>query len=236
MHADGAVPTSAAAPRPVPSQPAATSEREHARPLPPASATAGPVESGPTAVLSPSAESVPPPGQHPAAQLSKCPAARTSARRRPVILALAGVSAAATLSAATVLGVRRFHHADADPRRLDAAPTATGDVTRAAFAVALHRWAGAPAVAATAEMFTDMPQDPSTADAVRWLAVRGGLVGDDQLRVRPEEPLTVGELREGLTALLPGIALDGLAGGPDALITASHLDDALEAAQAVVAS
>lgn len=173
-------------------------------------------------------------------------------RRRPVVLLIASVGTVLAAGAAGVLGWGRLHGGD-DPRRMAAAPgspapleapgdvltTADGSVSRAGFAVALYRWAGSPQQTPTAAMFTDAPEDPEQAAAVQWLTVRGGLVGDAQLRVRPEDPLTRGELGAAMAALLPGIDLaadGGSAGrGSGEAVTIAELEAALGAAQAVVA-
>lgn len=116
--------------------------------------------------------------------------------------------------------------------------TADGSVSRAGFALALYRWAGSPPQTPTAAMFTDAPEDPEQAAAVQWLTVRGGLVGDAELRVRPEDPLTGGELHAAMAVLLPGIDLaadGGSAGrGGSEAVSVAGLDAALGAAQTFV--
>lgn len=65
-------------------------------------------------------------------------------------------------------------------------------VTRGDVALALHRFAGSPAVlvADAALLITDLGEDPARRAALLWMHGRGALWGDAELRVHPEAPAT----------------------------------------------
>lgn len=100
------------------------------------------------------------------------------------------------------------------------------EVTRGDLALALHRFAGAPAPSrdGVPALLTDVPEDPEHAAAVLWLQGRGALWGDAELRIHPDAPATFEASRGIVTALL-GPALTGA--NSDA---AAVLDTALTAA------
>lgn len=89
------------------------------------------------------------------------------------------------------------HHAPEEP------------VTRADLALALHRFAGSPAVplGTTPALLTDLGEDPDRAAALLWLHGRGALWGDASLQVHPGRRATRGCTASVLTALLrPALA------------------------------
>lgn len=82
-------------------------------------------------------------------------------------------------------------------------------VTRGDLALALHRFAGAPAVplGTTPALLTDLGEEPDRASALLWLHGRGALWGDASLQVHPGRTATRGCTARMLTALLrPALA------------------------------
>lgn len=82
-------------------------------------------------------------------------------------------------------------------------------VTRGDLALALHRFAGSPAVplGTTPALLTDLGEDPDRAAALLWLHGRGALWGDASLQVHPGRRATRGCTASVLTALLrPALA------------------------------
>ncbi|GAA1490694.1 hypothetical protein GCM10009626_34400 [Brachybacterium sacelli] len=83
-------------------------------------------------------------------------------------------------------------------------------VTRGDLAVALHRFAGSPAVplADTPALLADLGEDPDRAAALLWLYGQGALWGDASLQVHPERSAT----RDDTAGLLAALLRPALAG------------------------
>jgi len=97
-------------------------------------------------------------------------------------------------------------------------------VTRGDLALALHRFAGSPAVPldGTPALIVDLGEEPARAAALLWLHGRGALWGDASLKVHPDDPATQDCAAGLLTALLRpalagvGVTWDPSTGGPSA--------------------
>ena len=103
------------------------------------------------------------------------------------------------------------------PAREDGAYAPGATVTRGQLAVALHRFAGSPALPAAElpALITDLGSDPTVSQALLWLHGRGALWGDHELRVHPEAETTRAGAAQMLAALLrPALAGLGLTWDP----------------------
>lgn len=118
---------------------------------------------------------------------------------RPGTRAGAGASARQPVPSASFSDVSEDHPAATAMAWADATgvqPAMDGDyrpedeVTRGAMALALHRFAGAPALdlGTIPVLLTDVPEDPERSAAVQWLHGHGALWGDAELRVHPDQP------------------------------------------------
>ncbi|MGP5006942.1 hypothetical protein ACTXJK_08610 [Brachybacterium tyrofermentans] len=90
-------------------------------------------------------------------------------------------------------------------------------VMRGDLALALHRFAGSPAVPldATPALIVDLGEAPDRAAALLWLHGRGALWGDASLQVHPDDPATQDCAAGLLTALLrPALAAVGATWDP----------------------
>ncbi|MFC7464044.1 hypothetical protein [Brachybacterium sp. GCM10030252] len=106
-------------------------------------------------------------------------------------------------------------------------------LTRGAVALALHRFAGAPAVPreTAPALITDLGDDVEIATALLWLHGRGAVWGDPDLRVRPEEDATRDCVAGMLAALLrPALAGYGATWDPSAATSLPEAPEAPESA------
>lgn len=83
--------------------------------------------------------------------------------------------------------------------------------------LALHRFAGTPAVPTESlpVLLADVPQDPERAAATLWLHGQGVLWGDAELRIHPDAPATHTATVQLLGSLLgPALVGAGIEAGP----------------------
>lgn len=155
--------------------------------------------------------------------------------RRPALLLAAGIVGGGAISASAYAGYhqwqqRRSH--DAHRALTVVGGTDAVTLTRATFSLALYAWAGSPAVNSSPALFSDLAGETAEQSAAfTWLGARGALWGDEDMRVVPSTPVTVADLRETMTALIPTIDLSALDGADDARASGTHLTQALEAAE-----
>ena len=103
------------------------------------------------------------------------------------------------------------------PAREDGDYAPDAPVTRGALAVALHRFAGSPALPAAElpALITDLGPDPAVSQALLWLHGRGAVWGDHELRVHPEAEATRADAAQMVATLLrPALAGLGLTWDP----------------------
>ena len=108
------------------------------------------------------------------------------------------------------------------PAREDGGYAPDATITRGDLAVALHRFAGSPAlpVAELPALITDLGPDPAVSQALLWLHGRGALWGDHELRVHPEAEATRAVAAQMVAALLrPALAGLGLTWDPASAAT-----------------
>ena len=234
------------APRVRPDRPAAPSAA--ARPVPAQPVAAG--APAPSVAPAPTLRTIPERPAVPAATAGPArtprppvPGPRTPPRRT-LLLAGAAAAAVAGVAAAGVLATRALGPAvspfsdvaDGDAALeamtwadengvlpgTDGAFSPEAAVTRGELAVALHRFAGTPAVPLedVPVLIVDLGEDPEQASALLWLHGRGALWGDAELKVHPGDPATRTGAAEMLAALLrPALA------GVGAVWTSEDEDD-----------
>ena len=100
-------------------------------------------------------------------------------------------------------------------------------MSRGGFALALHRYAGAPETATDSPVFTDLPGDAALAAALQWAGARGILWGDGDMAVRAGAAITRSDLAAALMAAFAGgLAATGRAVQPADSTPFSDVDDA----------